>query len=62
MYFTGAFPLLSRLFPHIPRLGMTAFMYSSYIFIQMLFFIPSPGMNALKAASVETWQIDGNFH
>ena len=62
MYFTGAFPLLSRLFPHTPRLGITVFMYSLYIFIPMLFFIPSLGMNAMKEALVEAKQIDGNVH
>ena len=41
MYFTGAFPLLGMLFPNAPRVGVTLFMYALYIFVPMLFFLPS---------------------
>lgn len=43
MYFTGAFPLLGKMFPNAPRVGVTLFMYSLYIFVPMLFFLPSLG-------------------
>ena len=52
MYFTGAFPLLSRIFPHTPRAGITVFMYALYIFIPMLFFLPSLYMNMSRARAL----------